>query len=526
MRSRSPPLPVRAGGSTTGWATALAVRYTGIDTTNPIDATTPNTGNSAALVAQPVTTTAPNDEVVRLYGVNGTTIGNVTLNVNGSVTTTGEEEAVQAVAGSTGTGNATTSASLDWIARTVALRPLGSSSISVARPTNKAANDLLLVTVTAAGLPAGGSICAPDATWHLVGAKDSQGVLTQATYWSVKDATDPGPYAFSFTPAGCAAGGSTTGWATALLIRYTGVDTTNPIDATTPNTGNSAALTAQAVTTTAPGDEVVRLYGVNGTTITNDTLNVNGSVTSTGEEEAVQAAAGPSGTGGATTPASLDWIARTVALRPLGSSSITVARPTNKVANDFLLVTVTAAGLPAGGSICAPDATWHLVGAKDSQGALTQATYWSVRAGAAAENYTFTFTPAACGAGGSTTGFATALLVRYTGVDTTNPIDATAPNTGTSATLTSQTVTTTAPGDEVVRLYGVNGTTIGGDAVNVNGPATSTGDEEAVQAVAGSNRNRWRDDVRKSRLDCAYGRLAPAWEPVDHVVATDEQGGQ
>ena len=52
-----------------------------------------------------------------------------------------------------------------------------------------------------------------------------------------------------------------------------------------------------------------------------------------------------------------------MALQPLGQTGIVVQRPAAPAANDFIVVTVTANGLPGTDNICAPnDGTWTEIG--------------------------------------------------------------------------------------------------------------------------------------------------------------------
>ena len=136
----------------------MAVRYTGVDTTNPnpVDVsaggTTP-TNPGTTLTAPAVTTTFANDQIVRFYGTGSTSItaGSATYIQNAASTATGVEDANQASAGSTGTATATSGASDDWVGDTIAVRD-SRSSITIARPANRADGDFLLVAVTAQDL--------------------------------------------------------------------------------------------------------------------------------------------------------------------------------------------------------------------------------------------------------------------------------------------------------------------------------------------------------------------------------------
>ena len=501
-----------SGGSTVSRrAIAMMIRYTGVDPANPIDVhlATTVTSASAGLTAPAVTTNFDNERVVNLYGFRGTTstsISGATFSFNNGSSSNNlamaGEDFTQATAGLTPAGAATSSSSGLWVGQTVALKAppaVGAPSISIARPTNRADGDFLLVSVTARSLGTG-SICAPDGTWTLVRqdpAPSSGGSLvTQATFWSFRTGTTAETYTFSFRTGGCPAGGSPVSvQASAIAVRYTNVDLATPVDIVAGNTGNTGAGTAipaPAVTTTFANDRVVRLYSSACTTMSGVDFAQSGSTTSTGAEDATQATPNPTPAESATSCTSTDSVAHTVALKLATVTSISIARPTNRAAGDFLLVSVTAQGLGTG-SICAPDGTWTLVRQDPPPGSggssVTQATFWSFRFGTSAETYAFSFRSGACPAGGSLVSVqASAVAVRYTNVDTATSIDASEgsrSNTGTGTTLTAPQVTTTFPNDRVVRLYGSACTSMSNTTFSQPGSVTRTGIKDANQATAG-----------------------------------------
>jgi hypothetical protein len=146
------------------------------------------------------------------------------------------------------------------------------------------------------------------------------------------------------------------------------------------------------------------------------------------------------------------------------------------------MVTVTAKGL-ATGNICAPDdGSWtELNGSMITKtaGAVTtsQATWYSFRPSASAETYTFTF-ETNCSASGTplTTGYAaTALAVRFTGVNPITPVDVDGtgaqiyrdqPGSGLTpgsadpgTTVNPDPVTPARSGDWVIAFYGTSAPT-------------------------------------------------------------------
>ena len=314
-----------------------------------------------------------------------------------------------------------------------------------------------MVSVTAEGL-GGGSICAPNNTWTLAIQKTfGSGVtsLTQATYYSVRPTANAENYTFVFRSGNCPFGGSPVAGipASAVLVRYTGVDTVTPLDDKQSNTVPKAPDTnpgtklyapySPALTTSLLNDRIVNFYGTGATAFSaGTTFSQAGASTDrrlrlhAGHDRPAADSPATAATGATSAP----WVAQAFAVRD-ARSDLTIARPANKADNDFLLVSVTAAGL-GNGTICAPDATWTPVGQDMSANGLTQQTFKSFRVGAGAETYSFTFAQAAW-ASSEINPPASAVLVRYTGVDPANPIDAvsTPPPPPTGGTGTGTTVT-------------------------------------------------------------------------------------
>src|SRR5262249_44624401 len=76
-----------------------------------------------------------------------------------------------------------------------------------------------------------------------------------------------------------------------------------------------------SVTTTQANDQIVRFYGTGATSLSGeefDTDGIAGANTSTGFEDANQAAIGTTGTATATSGSSANWAAQTIALEPSG----------------------------------------------------------------------------------------------------------------------------------------------------------------------------------------------------------------
>lgn len=485
-------------------ATAVAIDYTGVDlATAPQLAMSGGGLTGTALTAPQDPTPSADNEVVSLFATNASTLTLAGGTVqDGNFSSSGGYSQFQPAAGNQPTSQtATAGSSTNWTAETVDLAPLLNSSITITPPSGYAPGDLLLVSIGVEGLGTA-HICAPDNTWTpvVVGGSNTvtsgSGSLTQETFWttSSEGATDT----FTFYPGASCAGTPVDAGASAVAVNYTGVNTSTPFDgaasaAPAANSGSTSPLTPNTVTTSLPGDEVVSLFATAAGTLTvppQSVVSTGGYSTSSGAGNALISAANTTTTGvsgsATSTPMAAPWTTETLALSALSNTGITIARPPNPVANDFVLVTVTAQGFAAGDNICAPnDRTWSEAGSTTVQGSLGQATFYSFRPTADPENYTFTFQSGACYSGGApVTATATALADEFSGVNPLTPIDAAAtvatgstdPTVGDSTSLAPPGMTPGYMGDELVAFYGSATTSLTvKNGQSTSGSATSTG---------------------------------------------------
>ncbi len=140
-----------------------------------------------------------------------------------------------------------------------------------------------------------------------------------------------------------------------LALNYTGVNTVSPIDVSGSSSGSTVgtALTTPSVTTTQANDEIVNLYATGASSLTGVTVFQGGSWSSSGAEDALQAAAGASAAGSATSGSSAFWTGQTIALKPLLSSSISgdaAVGVCGVVLVILLLVTIGVRNLGSGGT--------------------------------------------------------------------------------------------------------------------------------------------------------------------------------
>ena len=340
-------------------------------------------------------------------------------------------------------------------------------TVAPGKPTGaNGANDVLIATVAVKSATI--VICAPTG-WTAIGVLNSAGTgasrVVQEAFWAPSSVAST---AFALrTTTGCSTNATVTS-VSAIVAHYGGLDTTSQPDATSTTTntaGNSSALTSPSVsgTETVHGDEVVHLYGTADTSISagGDVRLGIGGFSDTG----IPAWGAANNETGVASTANGNWIGETVALQPARPANVQItAVPTGAATGDLLIVTVAARGLGAGASICAPNGNWIPVPyngnttgnitSGTSGLSVTEETFYKFYNSPTTDTLPFTFTfKTSAGSCGGATAFATAVIQRYSGVSTTNPIDPptaaniTAPTTGNGTALTAPSVTTTAAGD-------------------------------------------------------------------------------
>jgi hypothetical protein len=503
-----------SGSAATGAANAVATTYDGVDPASPISVT--DGGGTGTALSTSVGSVASDDEVVSLFATTDT-FKNPSFSAQTSPssiwTNLGESAAAQLASGSQPmTANAASNLSATWTSQAVVLTPLLDSSITLTPPTNYrgGGGDLLLVSVEAQNLGSG-SICAPDGTWNAVPLSSSpttyttsSGTLTQEAFYTT--ASDASSDTFSFYSKAACSGSPLNAGASAVAVMYTGVNPASPLDGTgvaAPAPTTASPLIPAAVTTHAPNDEVVTLYGTAAPTLTGPTLLAAGNSLSpsSGLNNAAVATAGSYTPSQATSsPTASNWTAETIALTPLANDGITLARPASPTSNDFLIATVTASGLGASGNICAPDdGTWSELGQITQAGTtpVTQATFSSARATATPESYTFTFQSVCSTTGTPLPASATAVAVRFNGVNPITPIDEDntgaliySKNNNTGTSLTPTLVTPPRTGDEVLTMYGSGATSLSASCLDqVSGSASATGFCDTGNSPPPANQN-------------------------------------
>ncbi len=140
-----------------------------------------------------------------------------------------------------------------------------STAIALFVPSGTSAGDLLVAVVATDGNNTDSLLAAAD--WTAVDIGDRVGKVTLGVWWKVAAASEPIAHGFAWsTPE------EAYGW----MMRFTGNDTTSPIDASAFSVGKSVTPLSPSVTTSVENTLVVRIGAFDGSDITVGTTGLAG----------------------------------------------------------------------------------------------------------------------------------------------------------------------------------------------------------------------------------------------------------
>jgi len=198
-----------------------------------------------------------------------------------------------------------------------------STQVKLTQPSNTAVGDFLLANLAIKG-GTGAGITVPSG-WTLIERTDNDTDVTIASYWAIATSSGAAFDTWTINPSTRAVGGMT---------RFTGIDTTNPVDAMASSTGFGTYATTTSVTTTRNGDQILTIYAtdygkdstVNFATSTGTTKEYDAQNTpfgpTTSFQDLAQTSAGTTATASSTFSAgkNREWAAQTIALQVPGIS--------------------------------------------------------------------------------------------------------------------------------------------------------------------------------------------------------------
>ncbi len=192
----------------------------------------------------------------------------------------------------------------------------GSSSLVITKPASVANNNVLIAGISVHGSDV--SITKPSG-WTLIRrTNDSDNDLGFASYYHVvtNAASEPASYTWTFDDSDTKASGG--------ILRYTGVDTVNPIDTSSGNNGESSSAKAKSITTATANERVIGFFSLeykgsftppSGMNEHFDISNSDSRGPTTETADFAQATATATGDKTAAASKSEEWAAQLIALR-------------------------------------------------------------------------------------------------------------------------------------------------------------------------------------------------------------------
>jgi hypothetical protein len=328
------------------------------------------------------------------------------------------------------------------------------TSLTISTPTTNT-GDLLIAAVATDGDTS--AFLSPPAGWTAinVGAYSSQVTLGAWRRFAV--ASEPASHIFTWT-------GGPSEQAYGWMMRFTGHDPSNPINTSSAGGATGIAPACPAVTTTVDSCLILRLGAFNNDNITIDTPGLSGHSPITMDKSAGSSA-------GAVT-----YQAFGEGKQTSNSTSVVVVKPAGTSQGDLLIAAVSTDGSTSA-SIVAP-AGWTLLNrGSDSGNNMTLGVWWKTAGASEPANYTFTWT-------GNEQAYG--WIMRFTGHDSSNPINAWQFQQGasTSSTPTCPTVTTTVANATIVRIGGFDLHDVTIDNPGLTAHTTITMDESSATTNA------------------------------------------
>lgn len=230
----------------------------------------------------------------------------------------------------------------------------GATTLVINRPSNGSnlTGQFLIAGITVDG--GSGTTVTPPSGWNLIRRTDNTTNLSVLSYYKFAGNNEPSSYTWTFAPSRRAAGG---------IMRYTGVNTSTPIDASSGNTGNGGTqsnLRANGVTTSVDDTALVGFFASDANTSMDaedgmdeqfDIENGNNAGPTIMGAEDTDGSAGATGNKDADADDSAQWAAQLIALRPVPVAPVVQEYGTDPVVDMAKWVVVPLTGTGAGADI-------------------------------------------------------------------------------------------------------------------------------------------------------------------------------
>jgi len=318
------------------------------------------------------------------------------------------------------------------------------TSLTISTPGGVSEGSLLIAAVATDG-DTTSSLAPPlGEGWTQINLNDYGSEVTLGAWWKNADASESPSHQFTWSGDRQAYG-----W----IMRFTGHDTTEPINGSMADGENSSNPTSRSVTTTVDDCIILRLGGFDDGDVTVDDPGLSGHTAIT-----MDSSAG----GGASYEEFTEEKVST------DNTKITIDTPAGASEDDLLIAAVVTEE-DTSGSLAPPGGEgWTEIDIDDQGGKVTLGVWWKLAAASESPSHEFIWS------GGKK---AYGWMMRFTGHDTTSTIDATAAGGGKSETPESPAVTTTVANAVILRIGGFKGKDITVDAPGLSGHTAITMDQ-------------------------------------------------
>jgi type II secretory pathway pseudopilin PulG len=312
----------------------------------------------------------------------------------------------------------------------------------------------LLIAAVATDEDTSTTLSAPSG-WTLINRGSYNSAVTLGAWWRIATATEPASHTFTWT-----GGQQAYGW----MMRFTGHNSTSPINTSSATGGSSSTPTSPAVTTTVDNCLILRLGAFNNDDVVIDSPGLSGHTAITMDESSASS-------GGAVVYQGFNEGKRTA-----NGTSVTVTAPSGISSGDLLIAAVSTDGSTSG-SLASP-AGWTLLDrGSDSATQVTLGVWYKIAGASEPANYTFTWT-------GNEQAYG--WIMRFTGHNSSTPINTSAFQAGTSTSSTPPcpSVTTTVANTMIVRIGAFDRALITVDSPGLSGHTTITMDRSNTNSNA------------------------------------------
>ena len=260
----------------------------------------------------------------------------------------------------------------------------GQQTLNLPKPTSTATGDFLIAQVSANGTDSSQHICAPSG-WTSIRRTTQGSDVAIHTFYKFTAAGDVSVSTYQFTVRGAAncTGSNLQRRMSGGIIRYTGVDTTTPVEAHSGNVGSSSSTPTAPSVNASAGARVIGFYGLkkntgltphasDGMTERFDIFVNDGSGPASMAADLEKSTAGATGNKRATTSVQEVWAAQLVSLKaaPSGPTKLAFTTPSRSGTVGECLGPITVQTQDAGGAPTNVTGTTPVGLASDGNGAF------------------------------------------------------------------------------------------------------------------------------------------------------------